>query len=189
VCAECSAAAHDKPPRAWTDAWGPRPPDSHADGSPLCLVPVGYRPAAPIPADQAPAARDTVPAGPPWPAGLAAAVRAVTAAVHRMAASAVTGSGALADPRAVVAALVATVHAVADCCHRMEAATAAASGRAGRRIVQATGAAEHLAVRLTDVSNALDQTHTGMSTTDRRSDASSATVSDAVTEVSTDGHG
>jgi hypothetical protein len=49
------------------------------------------------------------------------------------------------------------VHAVADCSRHLEAVTAATSDRGGRRMVQATGAAEHLAIRLIDVSTALDR--------------------------------
>lgn len=142
-------------PHAWSGAWGPRPSYAHRDGSPLCPVPVGYHPADPIPTRQARAARVATPDGPAWPGATAAAVRALTAAVHRL--TATTATDGAPDAHAVTAALVGAVHAVADCSRRLEAVTAAASDRAGRRMVQATGAAEHLAVRLIDVSTALDR--------------------------------
>jgi hypothetical protein len=155
VCPECGATVRDTPPHVWTEAWGPRPSYAHTDGSPLCPVSLGYRPADPTPTGQARAARVSVPDGPAWPGGTAAAVRALTAAVHRL--TATTASDGNPNAHTVTAALVATVHAVADCCHHLEAVTAAASDRAGRRIVQATGAAEHLVIRLIDVCTALDR--------------------------------
>lgn len=50
LCPQCGEPVQQRPPTAWTQAWGPRPGHSHLDGQPLCPVvgPGGYRPAQPM---------------------------------------------------------------------------------------------------------------------------------------------
>jgi hypothetical protein len=70
VCPECGASVRETLPGCGPRCVGLRPSYAHRDGAPLRPVPVGYRPAEPIPAGRAYAARVTVPDSPRGPVAL-----------------------------------------------------------------------------------------------------------------------
>lgn len=158
-----------------TGAPDPHPPERTDAGSrcrccgkPSCGCPdpqhrrcsfAWFPPVAPAESHPAPVASPDAPTGPAQPDPVPAVLRTLTGSVTALTTVlATTGPASTTGlPEAVVALADAAV-ALADCCRRFEAAAGTVNDRAGRRMLQATGDAEHLATRLCDTAVALDRT-------------------------------